>query len=362
MPGRRSRPGTSLTRRSWGRRLAYGALVLVVVIAGCVVWVDRQHRYDIDTSEVRFTHKGHEIVGTLASPRLSGPHGLVVFIHGDGPANADYDGGYPAIWESFARAGYASLSWDQPGVGRSGGNWLSYSMDDRADLALAALDAVVGRQDIDGSRVGLWGASQAGWVLPKIANRRPGLRFIIAVSPAVNWLHQGRFNLLAELDDEGATDGAIAAALSHSDEVRALLQRGAPYDAYLALSQEAARSSGRRDRPMSEGHWRFVSTNFRSDARADLAALTDVPVLLQIAGKDRNVDVADTEAVYREFLGDQVQVRRYLEADHSMLRAEFRDEGLRYWATALFSPRKLFAPGYLADGRAFLRSLPRSPE
>jgi len=344
--------------RHRGRRLAFGALTLALLVAGCVAWIDRAHGYDIDTSEVRFTHQGHEIVGTLATPRSPGPHGLVVFVHGDGPANADHDDGYLPIWESFARAGYASLSWDKPGVGRSGGDWLGYSMDDRADLALAALDAVVGRQDIDVGRIGLWGASQAGWVLPKIAIRRPGISFVIAVSPAVNWLRQGRFDLLAELDDERATEEEIAAAVSYSDEVRSLLHRSAPYEEYLALSQRAARTSGQRGAPMSEQRWTFVSTNFRSDASADLAALADVPVLLQLAGEDRNVDVAETEAVYRERIGDQVRVRRYPKADHAMVRAGLGDGGLRYWATALFRPRALFATSFLADGRAFLESMP----
>ncbi len=43
--------------------------------------------------------------------------------------------------------------------------------------------------------------------------------------------------------------------------------------------------------------------DLRTDARSDLAALTDVPVLLQITGRDRNVDMVDTDAVYRELLG-----------------------------------------------------------
>ncbi len=80
-----------------------GALVFVTV--GCLVWIYWQHSFDIDTSEVSFTHNGRMIVGTLATPHGPGPHGLAVFIHGDGPMHADGNGGYPMIWESFARAG-----------------------------------------------------------------------------------------------------------------------------------------------------------------------------------------------------------------------------------------------------------------
>ncbi len=348
--------------RKWRRRLAIGIGALVLVTAGCLMWIDRQHRFDIDTSEITFTHHGHEIVGTLATPRGPGRHGLVVFIHGDGSMHADGNGGYPMIWESFARAGYASLSWDQPGVGRSDGDWESYSMSDRADLALAALDAVVGRPDIDRNRVGLWGASQAGWVLPKIANRRAGIRFIIAVSPAINWLDQGRFNGLQELAKEDATEAEIAAVVTYSDAVRALLDRNATYDEYLALAPAATRISGHHDQPMSEQRWRFAKINFQSDARADLATLTNVPVLLQIAGQDRNVDATETEAVYRELLGQHLRVRRYPNAHHSMVRTDIDEGSLRFWAIALFTPRKLFAHEFLADGEAFLDSLPMRAE
>ena len=325
------------------------------------MWIDRQHSFDINTSEITFIHNGHKIVGMLATPRRPGPHGLVVFIHGDGPMHADGNGLYPMIWESFARAGYASLSWDQPGVGRSAGDWESYSMSDRADLALAALDAVVGRRGIDSNRIGLWGASQAGWVLPKIANRRPGIRFIIAVSSAINWLDQGRFNELQELAEAGATKAEVAAAIAHSNTVISLLKRNATYDEYFALARAAIRVSGHHDQPMSEQRWRFAALNFRSDARADLAALPGMPVLLQIARQDRNVDATETEAVYRELLGKRLQVWRYPNAHHSMVRADIDEGSLRFWATALFAIRDLFVDGFLADGEAFLGSLPTQP-
>ena len=351
----RNESKTGAATRSWHRRLALGFGTLIIVTTGCLAWIVWQHNFDIDTSEVTFIHHGHKIVGTLVTPRRPGPHGLVAFIHGDGPIHADGNGGYPMIWESFARADYASLSWDQPGVGRSDGDWESYSMSDRADLALAALDAVIDRPDIDGNRIGLWGASQAGWVLPKIANRRAGIRFIIAVSPAINWLDQGRFNELQELAEEGATEAEVAAAIAHSDAVRSLLDRNATYDEYLALAPAAIWVSGHHDQPMSEQRWRFAAINYRSDARADLAALPDVPVLLQIAGQDRNVDATETEAVYRALLGARLQVRRYPNAQHSMVCADIDEGSLRFWATALFTIRDLYTNGFLADGEAFLK-------
>jgi len=352
---RRARP-----RRPWLRRLAIGVTLVVVAVAGSLVWIDRQHDFAVDLEEVSFTFDGDTIVGTLAVPRSGGPHGLVVFVHGDGPANADRDGGYLPLWEAFARAGYASLSWDSPGVGRSGGDWLDFSMSARADLAVAAIDSIVGRDDIDGDNVGLWGASQAGWVMPKIANQYPSTRFMIAVSPAINWLDQGRYNLRSEMQAEGASQAEIAEAIEYSDSVRVLLRRGAPYQDYLALATDPALNRGSRGEPMTEPRWRFVSANFESDARADLDALaerSDISVLLQVAGQDINVDVADTQEVYQRILGERVDVRSYPDADHSMVRSDLADKGLRFTLTWLFAPTTVYADGYLAESEAFLTAI-----
>ncbi len=325
-----------------------------------MAWIDRQHDFDVSLQEVSFSFDGDTIVGTLALPDSAGPHGLVVFIHGDGPANADRDGGYLPLWESFARAGYASLSWDSPGVGRSDGDWLELSMSDRADLAIAAVEAVVGRDDIDADNVGLWGSSQAGWVMPKIANRYPTTRFMIAVSPAINWLDQGRYNLLSEMEADGASEAELAEAIGYSDRVRALLREGALYGDYLELATDPATNRGRSGEPMTESRWGFVSTNFESDSRADLTTLaerSDISVLLQVAGQDVNVDVGETEDRYQEILGDQVELRRYPDADHSMIRSDLTDKGLRFTLTWLFAPTAVFADNYLADSEAFLTAI-----
>lgn len=341
-----SRPVAFVRRH---RRITIALVGLLVLLGGLLIWIDSEHHYDIETSEVAFTYRGERIVGTLATPRGPGLHGLVVFIHGDGPANADRDGGYRPIWESFARAGYASFSWDKPGVGRSEGNWLDYSMSDRADLASAAIDALATQDEIDPSRIGLWGISQAGSVMPKIVRRRSDIRFVIAVSTAINWRDQARFNLLAELKHEGANPAETAQAIKYLDALWALLDREGSYDEYRAL----ARTAPKQRKTMSRARWHFASINFRSDARRDLAALKNTPVLLQLAGKDRNVDVAETAAVYRQILGDDVEIRRYPDALHSMARADL-ETGVKGWLTAIFAPRSVFAEHFLDEAEAFL--------
>ncbi|OEJ30254.1 alpha/beta hydrolase family protein [Streptomyces subrutilus] len=344
-------PKIQLRRRRL--RFAVWSLVTTLVVAGGLVGVVLwQHSYDMEEQRVSIRHGGHILNGVLALPKDGRKrHGLVVYVHGDGPVNATHDDGYKPMWEANAKAGYASLSWDKPGVAGAPGNWLGQSMDDRADEAAAAIAWARARPDIDGGRIGLWGASQAGWVLPKVAAKTP-VSFVIAVSPAINWLQQGRYNLLAQLRADGASAARVGAAIARSDTTRGLLERHAPFEEYV-------KAMGGDADGMTADRWSFISKNYTADATQDLRALRGVPLLLTLAGHDINVDTADTERIYREVLDADgaMTVKSYPDATHSFLERSIEQSDLRITLTALFSPRSLFADGFLDDQRQFLKGL-----
>ncbi|MEU5901887.1 alpha/beta hydrolase family protein [Streptomyces venezuelae] len=339
--------------RRRGVRTAVWSLVAVLVVAtglvGVLLW---QNSYDMDEQRVSIRHGGHVLNGVLTTPRDGRKrHGLVVYVHGDGPVDATHDDGYKPMWEANAKAGYASLSWDKPGVADAPGDWLDQSMDDRADETAAAIAWARARPDIDGDRIGLWGASQAGWVLPKVAAKTP-VSFVVAVSPAINWLQQGRYNLLAELRADGASAERIEAEVARSDRTRRLLRRHAPFEEYV-------RAMGGDADGMTAARWGFIAKNHTADATHDLRALRGIPVLLTLADHDINVDIADTERVYRKVLGagGALTVERYEDAAHSLVKQSLEQSDLKLTATALFSPRSLFAEGFLDGQRRFLRQL-----
>ncbi|WP_432510047.1 alpha/beta hydrolase family protein [Kineococcus sp. SYSU DK001] len=319
------------------KRRGIVALLLVVAVAlalagaAAVGWDFRHHEEHREIPVAAGT-----LDAVLARPEAE-PRGLVVVVHGDGPVDATHDGLYRPWFEAAADAGFATLSWSKPGVGGSSGNWLDQSMEDRAQEVGAVLDWAAAQRITDGPVV-LWGASQAGWVLPRVAATRPEVTAVVAVSPAVNWLRQGRFNLLA-------TGGDVAV----SDRTRELLAQGADHARYVA-------ESGDPD-PMAADRWGFVLRNFRSDATADLEAMAGrhLPVLLDLGEHDENVDVDETERTYRRILGADVTVRRY-DAAHSMARTGVEDSDVLGVLTAVFRPRHLLADGVLDDYREFLRA------
>lgn len=325
-------------------------LLLMAVAAGVAIV---QNEYALREEKVTIPGTAQPLHGVLAWPKQGrGPFGLVVFVHGDGPIDATHESFYRPMWESLARAGYASLSWNKPGVGGAPGNWLDQTMDDRAAETLAAIAWARTRPGIDPGRIGLWGASQAGWVLPKVAARMPDPHFVIAVSPAINWLRQGRFNLLAELRAGGASRAKVQAAVARSETIRALLREGATF--------EQLKASGMDLDGMTPDRWRFVSRNHTSDATRELAA-GHAPVLLLLGGHDLNVDVAETEATYRRLLTEpgELRVERYADATHGMVREVIEGSEWRLSLYAIFAPRSLFTARYLSDMRHFLEQLDR---
>lgn len=322
------------------------ALTVILVAAGGIAVV--QNDYDNKEERVSIPFGDSALDGVLATPSSGDrPVGLVVFVPGDGPIDATYDGFHRPMWESFARAGHASLSWTKPGVNRSSGNWLNQSMQDRADEVAAVISWASQRPDFDLHRIGLWGSSQAGWVMPKVARQDPSLCFMIAVSPAINWREQDRSTTLAQLHAEGASETDIDHAINMGELRQRLLQEGATFEQHTAAVNGNVGA-------MTADRWAFISKNFRSDATGDLAE-SGLRVLLILAGHNLNVDVADTRAVYERVLPNgQLEVRFYPDATHGVVQKDIEDSTLWTNATAIFNPRGLFAPQYLTDMQAFL--------
>ncbi|MFF5205799.1 alpha/beta hydrolase family protein [Streptosporangium sp. NPDC000396] len=326
-------------------------LAVVLLAAGLGAVVVYQSDYDIREEQVTVTGGTQPLKGVLAWPtKGKGPFGLVVFVHGDGPIDATHDTNYRPLWEAFAQSGYASLSWNKPGVGGAPGNWLDQSMEDRARETMAAIAWAKSRPGIDGHRIGLWGASQAGWVMPKVAARMPDLRFVIAVSPAINWLQQGRFNTMAELRAKNTPEPEIQAELAKRETRLKLLRKGVTFDEYRAAIGDV--------QGLTADRWRFINKNYTSDAKKDLAAMR-TPVLLALGGHDINVDVADTEAGYRKLLREpgRLQVKHYPDATHGIVPKDIEDSKLKITLVVLFAPRLVYASGFLADQRRFLEKV-----
>jgi pimeloyl-ACP methyl ester carboxylesterase len=128
---------------------------------------------------VTFHNGAVELHGTILMPLTSGRHPAVVLLHGSGFELRWGTNRY--IGDRFARAGIAALIYDKRGSGESTGHWTDGGYDTLAGDALAAVDVLEKRADIDRRRIGLHGHSEGGMVAPLAATLAPGkIAFLVA--------------------------------------------------------------------------------------------------------------------------------------------------------------------------------------
>jgi alpha-beta hydrolase superfamily lysophospholipase len=129
---------------------------------------------------VAFTNEGAALAGTLSLPRTGKPpFPAVVLVHGSGRTTREDQ---TAARDHWLQLGFAVLAYDKRGIGQSTGDYDNVGVRTspaRMPLlgrdALAGLRALAQRPGIDRTRIGFYGISQAGWIIPSaIAAARPG--------------------------------------------------------------------------------------------------------------------------------------------------------------------------------------------
>ncbi len=151
-----------------------------------------------------------QLQGTLVYPASRSLHPVVVVTHGSEAANRKVPY-YQDLARMFATNGIAALIYDKRGVGQSTGKYV-----EAPDLEVPARDVVawvhaLKRESmIDGSRIGVWGISQGGWVGPLAASLSPDIKFVISVSgPGVSPLEQNLFDKGNQLRAEGFPEEVV---------------------------------------------------------------------------------------------------------------------------------------------------------
>jgi pimeloyl-ACP methyl ester carboxylesterase len=131
--------------------------------------------------------KAHvKLAGTLTLPKSRKPVPAVVFIHGSGPQDRDEHlaGHRPFLLlaDYLARRGVAVLRYDKRGIGQSTGRDTNPAFEDFAADALAGLNYLRGRKEIDPARTGLLGHSEGGGIAPLLASRTPHVAFVVIMA------------------------------------------------------------------------------------------------------------------------------------------------------------------------------------
>ncbi len=136
--------------------------------------------------ELAFESGEIRLAGTLTIPDGDGRHPAVVLLTGSGAQNRDEEivGFKPfrIIADELTRRGIAVLRFDDRGVGGSTGKLSEATSEDLAGDALAAVEALAARHDIDPDAIGLLGHSEGGIVAPLAVTRSESVAFIVLLA------------------------------------------------------------------------------------------------------------------------------------------------------------------------------------
>lgn len=146
-------------------------------------------------AEVRIPGHGATLAGTITEPDRPGLHPGIVIIHGSEPGERfDY-----GIWVGFyANLGFTVLAYDKRGHGQSTGTYPGEyasvdALNTYADDASVALRFLAAWPGVDPHRVGFYGGSQGGWIVPlaMAQDNAPAAFAVVASGPAVTVDQQG---------------------------------------------------------------------------------------------------------------------------------------------------------------------------
>jgi len=127
-----------------------------------------------------------KLAGTLTTPRGAGPFPCALLITGSGPEDRNEAiFGHKPFWvlaDHLTRKGIAVLRVDDRGVGGSTGSMRGATSEDFAGDALAGIEFLKTRKEIDPKKIGLIGHSEGGLIAPMVAVRSKDVAFIVLMA------------------------------------------------------------------------------------------------------------------------------------------------------------------------------------
>jgi alpha/beta superfamily hydrolase len=156
-------------------------------------------RISFTTADIPFTSAdGTSLMGRLSLPESTSPVAAFMMLHGSERGTRD-NFSNKLMAHYLISHGFAILNYDKRGVGDSEGIYQESAS--AANLQLHAEDAIAGveylaaRPEIDAKRIGLIGFSQAGWIIPLAASQSETISHFVSLSgPVASTAHESMFS------------------------------------------------------------------------------------------------------------------------------------------------------------------------
>ena len=212
--------------------------------------------YGYSQEEVRFKNGSVTLTGLVMMPRTKGPHPAAAIIQGSGDSDRDNVWAF-TIADYMARQGIAVLLPDKRGSGKSEGDWHTADFKDLAGDALAALEVLKARKEVDPNRAGLVGLSQGGWIAPLAASLSRDVAFVVDVSgAAVTPGEQVAHELEQDYRRSGLNEPVIKGLLELIGLSQNYMRTGTGWEAYQEKLNKTW-SPFRKPFPATKDDWRW---------------------------------------------------------------------------------------------------------
>lgn len=336
--GDRSPPPVHFLERKKGRVMLDGRLLSAESI--------RRRAFEVENGRVT-------LAGELIRPEKK-PKGVLVFVHGsgDGPRRA-YD-----TWANFFLSrGWAVVVFDKRGSGKSTGDWHDADFVTLAGDVRAVLKWTRAQRELAGLKVALWGASQAGWIIPQLA-AEGAVDFAIiqagAVTPTDEFISH---TLESELRAYGFPPEEIAKAQRYYqldvNVSRGIQPFAAIEKAYTEASAAGAEWLLKPPDPINAPDRRFMAVIAGFDP-APYWRKVRIPLLILFGGKDHIVPVGPNrsrlEAILAEAGNTQTQIVTLENDNHLAMLAK---TGVR----SEYASLNRFDPAYFETLTTFLETM-----
>jgi pimeloyl-ACP methyl ester carboxylesterase len=255
------------------------------------------------TEEIRFSSGAFEVVGDLILPEGEGPFPAVILVSGSGPQTRTRASSY--LVQVFGDEGFAAFSWDKPGNGDSTGTFEEgQTLRQRAAILADGIQTLVEHPAVDPGRIGLWGLSQAGWVMPLAMELTDDIAFMISVSGGGE---DGIEQMAFQISERLVCDGVSRDQAELAEQWGPQAAKGTTYEEYVEAMEILLAIPGMDQfigtEMSSEEDWQPWPAEI--DAYFDPMTViehTTIPVLAIFGELDKNIDPIQGAEAYERAL------------------------------------------------------------
>ncbi len=317
-----------------------GAVVfhILAILSGC----SGATNSSMDTRDFEFISGNKKLSGIIDQPAGRDAEAIVIFVHGSGGTDIRRENRYFDLRSRFTAIGITCVTWDKPGQGKSQGVF-----DDNQPLEESAqevLDAIqwLRSEKVPGfKKIGIWGTSRGGWVVPIALSQDDGVKFWISVS-GVSAEDNKYYLVKSNLPIEGRSEEETEKLMKEWKRGREIFFQGGDYKSYLAVTENLRKDpavfyfagdlTGTKEAFVAEQRAYLLNKEkyqfdenlsiFRVRNFAVMLGKLDLNVLALFGEKDTNVNWRNAKTLFETTIGQNPKatliIHTFPNCNHSM--------------------------------------------